>query len=279
MSGKLEIIAPETMKFFGEIRKIQEEAVKEITIQSVPSEGDIQTHLQKGAPLINFVKKPVNKKVFQNLARRISNQLAVGRPAQKEAAEKVKKFLLNPETDYKKLLDYVIWQEQSSLEDISIKNELSPEIFSFIIVNVAKAFYFKLAESMKPLLKQEQWQKNYCPVCGWGGHLDQLGKENARYLVCSFCETEWRFPRIKCPYCNNEDHKTLGYFTVEGDDLHRVSYCKKCQGYIKTTDTNKLISKSNPVKADMETVHLDMLAMEQGFEKKENITSQKAAEN
>jgi len=95
------------------------------------------------------------------------------------------------------------------------------------------------------------------------GHL--VDKEGKRHLFCSQCGFEWRFRRVKCPFCGNEEQQTLSYFTVEGDERYRVDVCDVCKRYIKTLDFRNVGEEAILDVEDVATLHLDMLAHEEGY--------------
>jgi FdhE protein len=71
--------------------------------------------------------------------------------------------------------------------------------------------------------------------------------------------------RIKCPFCGNEEQQTLAYFTVEDDEMHRVDVCNACKRYIKTVDFRTAKDEANLEVEAIATLHLDMLASEEGY--------------
>jgi FdhE protein len=113
----------------------------------------------------------------------------------------------------------------------------------------------------------EGWKEAYCPVCGSRAGMDEIaGEEGKRNLSCSACFFRWPFPRIRCPYCGNDDPDALSYFTA-GEGPVRVGVCRKCSRYIKTRDS-RLGNATVPLEAeDLTTLHLDLLAGREGLER------------
>lgn len=111
------------------------------------------------------------------------------------------------------------------------------------------------------------WQENICPVCGARPGMSELkGDEGRRRLSCSACFYTWQFKRLKCPSCGCEDVEKLSYFTA-GDGPTRVDTCKACSRYIKTRDSRKGDSDVPLEVEDLLTIHLDLLASKEGFER------------
>jgi formate dehydrogenase maturation protein FdhE len=95
------------------------------------------------------------------------------------------------------------------------------------------------SDALSPLVNQELWQKNYCPVCGGSPDFSFLDKERgSRWLLCSRCDSQWLFKRLQCPYCGNDDHKSLAYYTNE-QNYYRLYTCDNCRKYIKAVDLRK----------------------------------------
>ena len=113
----------------------------------------------------------------------------------------------------------------------------------------------------------EEWLKPYCPVCGRKPLLAQLRKQNegrARYLKCGGCGTMWRWNRLGCTYCDNEDLYKMHILEVESEPEMRLDVCDKCHSYIKTYNHE---GDENIYLNDWATLHFDLLAEEEGLQK------------
>ena len=99
------------------------------------------------------------------------------------------------------------------------------------------------ADELTSLVEQDNWYRNYCPICGGSPDFSFLDKEKgARWLVCSRCNAQWLFNRLACPYCSNQDHGSLAYFT-DDKKLYRLHVCEKCHRYLKTIDLRQTESE------------------------------------
>ncbi len=108
-----------------------------------------------------------------------------------------------------------------------------------------------------------------CPVCGARPQVAVLrpeGDGGKRFLVCSFCSTEWEFRRILCPVCGEVDHKKLPRYSVEEMSPVRVEACDTCKYYLKSVDMT-IDGLAVPVVDEVATAALDVWAMDQGFHK------------
>jgi len=135
-----------------------------------------------------------------------------------------------------------------------------------------------IEESMRPALEQvvarhgdavtkADWSEGYCPICGREPKIGEIrDEEETRYLFCNQCGFQWSFRRIRCPFCGNEEQQTLAYFTIEGDERYRVDVCNACKRYIKIVDFRETNRKADMDVEDIATLHLDMLANDEGYD-------------
>jgi FdhE protein len=135
-----------------------------------------------------------------------------------------------------------------------------------------------IEESLRPALekvtarhgdsiRKADWAEGYCPVCGREPKIGEIrDEEGSRYLFCNQCGFEWSYLRIKCPFCGNEEQQSLAYFTIEGDERYRVDVCNECKRYIKIVDFREAKQKADLDVEDIATLHLDMLANDEGYD-------------
>jgi FdhE protein len=125
----------------------------------------------------------------------------------------------------------------------------------------------KVAEKYGKIIMETGWAEGYCPICGKEPKIGEIREEEGRrFLFCTQCGFEWRFRRIKCPFCGNEEQQTLAYFTIEGEEKYRVDVCHECKRYIKIVDFRESEEEANLDVEDIATLHLDMLANEEGYD-------------
>ncbi len=113
-----------------------------------------------------------------------------------------------------------------------------------------------------------------CPVCGEPVRLATLAEEGKKVIHCPRCLAQWHAKRLECSHCGNESHKTIQFLEIEGDATSKIQVCEECNGYIKIIDTRQYITKPSAALLDLNSIHLDFVAQENGYnavgEKKEN---------
>jgi FdhE protein len=108
-----------------------------------------------------------------------------------------------------------------------------------------------------------------CPACGARPQVAVLrpeGEGGKRFLVCSFCATEWEFRRILCPVCGEVDHQKLPRYSAEDFAAVRVEACDTCKYYLKSVDMT-VDGLAVPLVDEIATASLDIWAVEHGFNK------------
>jgi FdhE protein len=124
----------------------------------------------------------------------------------------------------------------------------------------------QLAAQLAPLRVLAAWQSGYCPTCGsWPLLSEYRGLDQARFLRCGLCATEWLLDRLLCPFCGCRDHQQLGYLHIEGDQQQRAATCRQCRCYNKTLATLVPIPAIELAVDDLATIHLDIIALEHGY--------------
>jgi FdhE protein len=124
-----------------------------------------------------------------------------------------------------------------------------------------------IARKYESIVKKYEWSEGYCPICGKEPKIGEIREEEdgKRYLFCHQCGFKWHFQRIKCPFCGNDEQHTLAYFEVEGEERYRVDVCNKCRRYVKTVELPKSSEEPNMDVEDIATLHLDMIAYDEGY--------------
>jgi formate dehydrogenase accessory protein FdhE len=108
---------------------------------------------------------------------------------------------------------------------------------------------------------------NLCPKCAArpvAGVLRVEGDGGKRFLLCSFCGTEWEFRRIFCAYCAETREGSLPVFVAEKFPHLRVEACDACRHCLRTVDLTK-DGNAIPVVDDLAAIPLALWAEESGY--------------
>ena len=120
---------------------------------------------------------------------------------------------------------------------------------------------------VKPLVTASRWGRGTCPSCGAPPALSvRSGKEGDRSLFCPRCGTGWRYPRVRCPACGEDDHRRLGALHASGEgDFRRADVCDTCRSYVKSVAALDPPDADGVLRLDLDTAALDFAAIELGY--------------
>lgn len=160
--------------------------------------------------------------------------------------------------------------------DITSKKLNVPrELLFSVSLNVYRPLFEVCTKSMQNTVENLLWLEGYCPICGIFPGMARLEAETGkRILWCPICGMEWTYRRIKCPFCENDDHESLRYFYLDEKSPYRVDVCDNCKGYIKTIDERKRERRIPLLLEDIKTVYLDSIAEKEGFRKIKGVETQ-----
>ena len=244
---------PELAAFYGlhrELFELQENARTGIAATlELADPAALQARTRQGLPLLAFAQLPIKPQRFTKLALAIAQALMsyytdlAGQPLPSDAAEWValaeRRFAQQP-------------AQQIALAEMSADQALKP-------------YLAWAAEQILPHLDQGLWKRGNCPVCGGSPDLAFLEEETGtRRLVCSRCNSQWRYRRVGCPFCDSDDYSKIVYYPSE-DKVYRLYVCNVCQRYLKTIDKRHTTRHILPEVERVVTVDLDIAARQEGY--------------
>lgn len=264
--------------YLKEIAKLQETiatVVEGNTIQEHRDEYDwenVVSEIRKGIPVLKAII--IDSKTIENTAHLlidIVDALAAADLPEKMVryCRKMQTVLLGNTKPAGRIIAGVIENNSVQAGDDPDLGEIDEGFIVFLT-------WSSLSEALKPLkskttelLKDNQWRRGYCPVCGQFpamGQLVRLEKDRGREreLVCGCCQMRWQYKRIGCPYCDNLEQETLKIIEVAEETDLRLDTCEKCKSYLKiyTNEGNEQV-----VLADWSTLHLDLIGEKNGYKR------------
>ena len=223
----------------------------------------VQKKLEGGLPLIDFEKNDFDLSEPRNYF------ISLLKVAEKRTPEETKEIIERLEDgtiDYAKMIcDSFSTPSYDEAEDDDEENVF--DLLGFLIEESLRPALEVISEKYGKFIEASEWSEGYCPICSREPKIGELkDEEGRRYLFCSQCGLEWPYKRIKCPFCGNEDQQALAYFTIEDEEKYRVDVCNECKRYIKMVDLRNTKEEVNLDIEDIATLHLDILANDEGYE-------------
>ena len=178
-----------------------------------------------------------------------------------EAASGLRYVLSGPESETLEWIRAVLKPDSQRLESLWEEYGVDPEGFGLLLKLAMRPSLRMLSRKASAELDFSHWSFGHCPVCASLPALAALGGQGEkRILYCSLCETSWMFPRLRCPFCENENQGDLSYLYAEGERGLRIDLCQRCGLHLKTVDLQHFPGPVIPVLDTLVTSHLEVAA-------------------
>jgi FdhE protein len=228
-------------------------------------EAVTETKVKQGFPLFSREDLPLDPKATSSLFPRLLEHLSSQKREDSKALEKALDRVQTDPQWTERAVTAFLSRDETALATMAREVNLEPMVLKFVTSMALKPSLNALRELVSGRIQKDAWDYGYCPLCGSFPDMACLDDQGKRMLHCELCGSEWRYPRLRCPFCENSEPKELGYFVSEEETGFRVDFCRKCRMYIKTLDMRVVESPAPLELENLITLHLDILAHEQGF--------------
>jgi FdhE protein len=261
-------MAIDYLRLFQEIFAAQYEIQEKLNPNDIyPFTQEKEDGEQSGLPVIDPNKLNPDESVLITLLEKITDILENFTSVKETTARKLLSAARSGKINPGDMVRALTAVDTDYLAAESKKIESPIDEVMFVITTIARPLLRVLGESRKQKANLESAFTDTCPVCGGVPLMAKLQKDDGRRILeCYLCGTQWVFKRLRCPFCGNEEHKTLSYLFLEGDSC-RIDKCDNCKRYIKTFDERKntLDQPLSLLVQDVATLDLDILATKEGY--------------
>lgn len=231
----------------------------------------LNAKLARGVPALAGEPIPLPVTVLKPFLLRVCHELESGGAG--EAAAHISSAIEQSRLDAGSLLAASLARDHRSIQTGASHMGLAPDLVWLVAELSVSPFVHALQRTVlgsdadgRPRPDLEQWTRGYCPACGsWPALGEVLGGQ--RVLRCSFCGAAWAPFAAGCAYC-----------TIVGTEIHsdstgsppidrHLELCRACSGYLKIVKVGSLSPFPLLAISDLETMDLDLLAMQQGFQR------------
>jgi FdhE protein len=232
----------------------------------------IGTKLARGVPVLAGEPIPLPVPLLQASLLQLCGALAAGGAG--EAAEHIQSAIESGGMEAGSLLAASLARDQTAIRTGAVHRGLAPDLV-WLVAELAvspfvhalqRALFASGAENAVTSLGAALtgWNRGYCPACGsWPALAEVVG--GRRVLRCSFCAVGWELATYACVYCEEAADPFITAAADEERKDRRIELCGGCAGYLKTIDVASLSPFPLLAIADLETIDLDMVAMERGY--------------
>jgi FdhE protein len=262
---------------FGLLLGRQAETREELTPADLGTFVIEEERFLGGEPLVTFLDPELLSAPFRKAASRVWPAMGVILPSLAESLDLLGRRLEQDPAWTSSCLRAMARADAEALETAAAAAAVSPD---FLLMALRVAYGPCLAahrEALTALAPIDLWRKPHCPVCGSDPDLAVLENhpDPSEFLIakggeiwhhCPTCAQRWRFVRMVCPNCGNQEHETMNRFSVPGSTGQYIYACDKCRHYLPCID---LVERSDSIdfdRAALQTVHLDAAAQAGGYQ-------------
>ncbi len=197
---------------------------------------------------------------------------ALGRGGAGEAADHIRTSLDETRLDAGSLLSASLGRDQGAIRQGALHRGLAPDLLWLVAELAVSPFAHALQHSVLASATPESelravldaWHHGYCPLCGsWPALAETTSLRSV--LRCSFCALAWERPSSGCAYCLESGNRFVVSVPNEARQDRRLEVCGACGAYLKILDVSGLSPFPLVAIGDLDTMDLDMAAMERGY--------------
>jgi FdhE protein len=220
----------------------------------------LDAKLKRGVPILIGEPIPLPVQVLKASFLTLCDALAEGGAG--EAAEHIKASVTGGAMEAGSLLTASLSRNQEAIRQGAIHRGLAPDLVWLLAELATSPFAHALQTALLP--RSSEWNHGFCAVCGSWPALAEFA-DGHRTLRCSFCAAAWEMTDYCCIYCGDSSENFKLAAPNEERNDRRLEICLACQGYLKTIDVPALSPFPLLAIYDMETMDLDLAAMEHGY--------------
>jgi FdhE protein len=220
----------------------------------------LDAKLKRGVPILSGEPIPLPVHVLKASFLQLCDALAAGGAG--AAAEHIKTSVESGAMEAGSLLTASLSRNQEAIRQGAIHRGLAPDLVWLLAELATSPFAHALHTKLMP--PGSDWDHGYCAVCGSWPALAEF-TDGHRTLRCSFCAAAWELKEYACIYCGDGSENFKLAAPNEEQNDRRLELCLACQGYLKTVDVPSLSPFPLLAIYDMETMDLDLAAMEHGY--------------
>jgi FdhE protein len=225
--------------------------------------------LRRGVPVLAGEPIPVPLGLLRRSILGLCNALAEGGAG--DSAVHIRDAIETGTMEAGSLLTASLARDQHAIRSGAVHRGLAPDLVWLVGELATSPFAHALQHAIFERRQDETfaaaadaWTLGCCPACGSWPALAECA-DSHRVLRCSFCAAGWELSTYACIYCAEAGAPFVTAAPDEERKDRRVELCATCQGYLKTIDLPALSPFPLAAIADMETMDLDLAAMEHGY--------------
>jgi formate dehydrogenase maturation protein FdhE len=258
----------EAAKLYEILLPLLRDAEGHVTPVSLSIE-QVRAKLATGTPLLQGIALEFDPDKIHELMLRLAVALENSGGKRGGQYRRIRRTLEEGRVEADTLIASIAANTDATVTSTAQEFQVDPDLLRVLVHNSLKPAMRLLCGQLTPLVDGIPWDRGYCFICGSGAALGELRDHQLqKHLRCGQCGADWAFPRLRCNYCGNDDHHTLGLLYPDPwDGNTRVEICDKCKGYLKVIVSFTSTPADRLPIEDLATLHLDYIAQAQGYKR------------
>ena len=252
------------LRFYGPVFAAQARSTAGTTPTRISVDAaDLHMRQQEGFALIEPASFPVNHRAAANLLEEICRLASVGGEKLSRAGQALVSAV-EEGTEPAGLFADVL-EDRGRLQALAEEKQVAPDMLSLLLYLAMRPSIEAGARQLAEHLSAEPAPRSRCPVCGRPPIIGELDDAGRQWVHCSFCWHRWAVARMVCLFCDQRSREGLEYLYSENEPEYRLYLCGDCHRYLKVVDTRSLDRIFVPHLEQVVSLHLDMMAADNGF--------------
>jgi FdhE protein len=224
--------------------------------------------LARGVPALTGEPIPIPTPVLKPALIQLCQELSRGGAG--EAADHIRALIVEGRLEAGSLFGASLARDQQAVRTGAEHRGVAPDLLWLMGELAVSPFVHllqrTLLDAQEPTLGPAltAWNHGYCPACGSWPALAEVAASH-RVLRCSFCAFAWELDVYACIYCGEGGEAFVTAAPDAERKDRRIEVCHTCGNYLKTVDVPALSPFPLLSISDLETMDLDVAAMEHGF--------------
>jgi len=223
-----------------------------------------QKALDKKLPIIYFLDPAKKEQDVMIIAFKKIVEALIEKNISNEGLHNLLSYFESGKIRLSELIEASLKENLRVIEETAKKTGVKAELLLYVVSALIQPGLEEVARKIDSEFSDKWWQGS-CPVCGRIPSV-AINRRGKRFLVCSYCGTEYLGKNFFCVHCGNNDPYTLKFIAVKTDPGFKIDFCTKCNQYIKVLEETKL--QKEPIPKGLEdilTLNLDFLAKDAGL--------------
>ncbi|WP_169837782.1 formate dehydrogenase accessory protein FdhE [Salipaludibacillus agaradhaerens] len=222
--------------------------------------GDIP--LNREVPVLMQLPRPIPIELYRASLQAVSHIISDNEPHIKQDIYKLINELSDQQAD--QWIKAAIKYEMTYFHDLAKKQHVSDWLPHFLAEQAFRPFAQGIAHLHASIMTEFNVMGT-CPCCGEPPRLGKVTRDQKTSLACPRCETQWYKQRLACVHCGDDKEENTFHLTIKEDESVHIEICSTCNNYLKLIDRSSYPETMSASLLDLQTIHLDFAAQEEGF--------------